>query len=46
MKTAGFGLEILSCLSNHLLSLLCYAFVDAADLVHSSKSFYSSGEDI
>jgi hypothetical protein len=46
MRTAGFGLQILTCLSLMLISFLCYAFVDDTDLIHTGKSVDTPGSDI
>ena len=46
MRAAGFGIELLSCLSMRLISFLCYAFVDDTDLVHSGASVDTPGDSI
>jgi hypothetical protein len=46
MRTAGYGFETLTCLSNKLLAFLCYAFVDNTDLAHNGKSVHTKGEDV
>lgn len=46
MRTAGFGFQLLTCLSIQLFSFLCYAFVDDTDLVHTGLSVDTTGHDI
>ena len=46
MRTAGFGLQIMTCLSVTLVSFLCYAFVDDTDLVHTGPSVDTTGLQI
>lgn len=46
MRTAGFGLQLLTCLSTVLISFLCYAFVDDTDLVHTGVSVNTSGPEV
>jgi Reverse transcriptase (RNA-dependent DNA polymerase) len=46
MKTAGFGMETLSCLSRQLLSIVCYAFIDDTDLIHTGRSVDTKAEDV
>ena len=46
MRTAGYGLEMLTCLSKKIISFVCYAFVDDTDIVHTGKSVDTPGEEI
>lgn len=46
MRTAGFGFQMLTCISKSLISFLCYAFVDDTDLVHTGQSVDTPGSDI
>jgi hypothetical protein len=46
MKTAGFGLQLLTCLSCLLISFICYAFVDDTDLVHTTASVDTTGDTV
>lgn len=46
MRTAGFGLQLFTCLSSALIAFLCYAFVDDTDLVHTGSSVNTPGSDV
>ena len=46
MRTAGFGLNILTCLSVALITFVCYAFVDDTDIVHTGPSVDTTGAEI
>jgi hypothetical protein len=46
MRTAGFGLQLLTCLSCALISFICYAFVDDTDLAHTGPSVDTPGVTI
>lgn len=46
MRTAGFGFQLLTCLSIQLISFLCYAFMDDTDLVHTGQSVDTPGSEI
>lgn len=46
MRTAGFGLQVLTCLSEKLIAFLCYAFVDDTDLAHTGCSVDTPGLDV
>ena len=45
MRTAGFGINLLSAISVSLLSFVCYAFVGDTDVAHCS-SLTSTAADI
>jgi hypothetical protein len=45
MRTAGFGLQIVTSLSAVLISFLCYAFVDDTDLIHTGPTVDTKGAD-
>ena len=46
MKDAGFGMEIIMCLSLILFSIVGFAWVNDTDLVHSAKNSITPAEDI
>jgi hypothetical protein len=46
MRTAGFGLQIVMCLSAIVIAFLCYAFVDDTDLLHTGNSVNTTGEEV
>jgi hypothetical protein len=45
MRTARFGINILTSMSICLVSFVCYAFVDDTDVVHA-KDTHTSGQEI
>ena len=46
MKTAGFGLQLTTCLSAALIAFVCYAFVDDTDIVHTGSTVDTPGSNI
>ena len=46
MRTAGFGINLLSAISVSLLSFVCYAFVDDTDVAHCSSLTSTAAEII
>ena len=46
MTTAGHGFHLLSAVSNTLLTMVCYAFVDDTDVVQSACNVHQAGEDV
>jgi hypothetical protein len=46
MAMNGHGFNILSALTGSLVSIICYAFVDNTDIIHSATSTAVKGEDV
>jgi hypothetical protein len=46
VKTAGYGLHLLTAISATALWFLCFSFVDDTDLVHTANDVHMSGEDL
>ena len=46
LRSAGFGVTILSALTKHVVKFVGFAFVDDTDLCHAAESVNQSGESL
>ena len=46
MKTAGFGFSTWSAISKEAVDMVCYSFVDDANVIHSGKTNFTTGEEL